>query len=162
MAENLAKSAWTETEKLNFLISVVKHQPVKWDEVAIPEGRTKKACQEMFRRLQASVEKDTDAGKGATNGKETGEPNSPKTPRKRAPSKKKTDAEAQADEEDGPKTSKPKGSARKKDAGDDNGAKKSPTKKAKGTPKAKSTEPGEDDATVKDEEVKDEDAEEDG
>lgn len=111
---------------------MVKHQPIKWDEVTIPEGRTKKACQEMFRRLQASVEKDNEAGKGATNGNEAGEPNSPKTSRKRAPSKKKADAETQADEEDGPKTPKPKGSARKrKDAGDDNGAKKSPTKKVK-------------------------------
>ena len=110
-----------------------KHQAIKWDEVAIPEGRSKKACQEMLRRLQASVEKE--GGEGTTNGNETAETKSPKTPRKKAPSKKKAanDAEeAEADGDDGPKTPKPKASARKrKNAGEENEPKKSPAKKSK-------------------------------
>ncbi|KAK4539240.1 hypothetical protein LTR36_000868 [Oleoguttula mirabilis] len=94
------KTPWTDTEKLMILFQIIeKSGPILWNELELPEGRTKQGVQTMIAKEKGKVKKAKDAdasgeGSEATpNGKtkragdgddeESPSKKKPKTPRKK-------------------------------------------------------------------------------
>ncbi|KAK3706164.1 hypothetical protein LTR37_012865 [Vermiconidia calcicola] len=123
MATSKPKANWTDAEKIGLLYQIIeKSGAIPWDQLKLPEGRTKKACMVMVDKEKQKVKKALEAeagergGDGETEGGDDGEVEKaaePKTKRKatseaapkkpEAPRKKKAKAEEEcekpADEE---------------------------------------------------------------
>ncbi|KAK3051439.1 hypothetical protein LTR09_007462 [Extremus antarcticus] len=103
MAEKVAAKGWTDTEKMGLVFQILNHfGTIPWDQITLPEGRTKKACSVMIDKEKAKVKKAREAEGGGEGGSETTSPKKRKaegeaTPKK-AKSPRKKNVKAGADE----------------------------------------------------------------
>ncbi|KAI4132202.1 MAG: hypothetical protein LQ347_002680 [Umbilicaria vellea] len=84
---------WTDAEKNALLVSIIAtNGPVKWDQITIPPGRTKKACIHIYdqAKKQAADHNLNDAGSSSA-------PATPKTPKTPKKAKATTNGTATAD-----------------------------------------------------------------
>ncbi|KAK5168988.1 uncharacterized protein LTR77_006297 [Saxophila tyrrhenica] len=92
MSEKAEKAKpWTDTEKMGLVFQILeKFGTIPWDDITLPEGRTKKACVVMIDKEKQKVKKARGEGSeaGATPKKRKAEGEA--TPKKASPKKKAT------------------------------------------------------------------------